>query len=85
MHRRNFLKGLSLASITAGVFPIESILSNTIKTLKIIKPERLNIGDTLGLIAPGSFITEDELKESINNIESLGFKTAYTENILARD
>ena len=85
MHRRNFLKGLSLASITAGVLPIESILSNTIEPLDIIKPKRLNIGDTIGLIAPGSFITEDELKESVNNIESLGFKTAYTENILARD
>ncbi len=85
MHRRNFLKSLSLASITVGVFPIESIFSKTSEQLNIIKPKRLNIGDTLGLIAPGSFITEDELKESINNIESLGFKTAYTENILARD
>lgn len=52
--------------------------------IPLIKPPRLKAGDTIGLITPGSFITEDELKESVKNLEDLGFKVVYTDNVTAR-
>lgn len=49
-----------------------------------IKPTKLENGDTVGLIAPGSYITEKQLKESIKNFEDLGYKVKYSKNILKK-
>jgi len=50
----------------------------------IIKPPRLIAGDTIGLIAPGWFISEEQLQESIDQITAFGFIPIYTERILGR-
>jgi len=50
----------------------------------IIKPPRLNPGDTIGLIAPGWLITEEQLQESIDQISQLGFTPIYTERIIGK-
>lgn len=47
-----------------------------------IKPEKLEIGDTIGLIAPGSYISQKQLDESIKNLEALGYKVKYNDAIL---
>ena len=88
MNRRTFIKA-------AATVPILSSFSNNIvigknisfeeKPHSIIKPPKLKEGDTIGLIAPGSFIREDELNESVKNLEALGFKVYYSDNILIRD
>lgn len=52
---------------------------------EIIKPPRLKPGDTLGLVAPGSYITGQELNDSIKNLSGLGFKVVYTNNILSKN
>ncbi|MCL5030459.1 MAG: LD-carboxypeptidase [Bacteroidetes bacterium] len=89
MQRRNFLKTISTAAALSVLNPFSSFAQNSLIGLeedkRIIKPPRLKSGDTIGLIAPGSFIDEGELKESIQNLELLGFKIVYTKNILARD
>ncbi|MDP4192297.1 MAG: LD-carboxypeptidase [Bacteroidota bacterium] len=92
MQRRNFIRTISVASAL-------SVLSNKIPAMTnghnssgdatqqeaaVIKPKRLKKGDRVGLVAPGSFITESELKESITNLENLGLKAVYSENILSR-
>ncbi len=51
---------------------------------KRIKPPRLQKGDTIGLIAPGSPVTEEKLNKAITNLENLGFHVHYTKNILAK-
>lgn len=51
---------------------------------KRIKPDRLKKGDTIGLIAPGSPVTEEKLSKAITNIENLGFHVHHTKNILAQ-
>jgi muramoyltetrapeptide carboxypeptidase len=84
MHRRNFLKNLSLSSFIIPTVSLNNF-SKIFGSEELIKPKRLKHGDTLGLIAPGSYITEDELKESITNLESLGFKVVYTKRILLRN
>ncbi|MEO8399523.1 MAG: LD-carboxypeptidase [Ignavibacteriaceae bacterium] len=84
MQRRNFIKNISAASAISFV-PFKNFgFTKDENNLQTLKPNRFKKGDTIGLIAPASFITEDELKESIKNLESLEFKVAYTKNILAK-
>ncbi len=89
MDRRKFLRSAATAAALSAV-PLKGLIGSELKKStensgKIIKPRRLKQGDTIGLIAPGSFIREDELKESVDNLQNLGFKVVYTGNILARD
>lgn len=52
----------------------------------MIIPERLKIGDTIGVIAPSSPIVGDnivELREAKEKIENLGFKVKYSKNIFS--
>ena len=58
--------------------------SNIFMPKKRIKARGLKKGDTIGLIAPGSSVTEEKFNKAVTNLESLGFKVHYTENILAK-
>ena len=53
---------------------------------KMIIPEKLKIGDTIGVIAPSSPIVGDNIEE-LNTakeiIEKLGFKVKYSKNIFS--
>lgn len=80
MQRRSFIK---LVSTVAALTAIPKIYSN-VSTQYIIKSARLKPGDTLGLIAPGSYISEDELKDSKENLEKLGYKVFYDDRILSK-
>ncbi|MBI9070907.1 MAG: LD-carboxypeptidase [Melioribacteraceae bacterium] len=78
MKRKTFLKTagsvLALSTIPTNIF------SETLPNK--IKPKRLKKGDTIGLVSPGSFITEDSLEEAIESLELLGYKVKYTNRIL---
>lgn len=80
MQRRSFIK---LVSTVAALTAIPKIYPN-VSTQYIIKSARLKPGDTLGLIAPGSYISEDELKDSKENLEKLGYKVFYDDRILSK-
>lgn len=80
MQRRDFIKSISTAAVLTHVPKVYSLTQLKEK----IKPPRLKIGDTIGLIAPGSYISQEELKESISNLEKLGFKVIYRERILSK-
>jgi len=47
-----------------------------------LKPGILKKGDTIGLVAPGSYISQNQLDESIKNFEELGYKVKYNNSIL---
>ena len=50
----------------------------------MIKPKKLNIGDTIGIVAPSSPIVGDnieELKQAINIVQKDGFKVKLSKNI----
>jgi muramoyltetrapeptide carboxypeptidase len=82
MKRKNFIKTLSIAS-ASSLIPSERIFSySQIHTHNKIKPERLSKGDTIALVTPGSYISPEELEDSINNLQLLGFKTVYNKSIL---
>lgn len=84
MKRRNFIKGAAAVTAVSTVLPNKLLAGNLFDERKIIKPPRLKVGDTIGLVSPASFIKEDELTESIKNLESLGFKTVYNKEVLSR-
>jgi muramoyltetrapeptide carboxypeptidase len=86
MNRKNFLKTISTAAVGAGLLSSSTITyAKTVSKKSVIKPKRLKPGDTIGLVAPGSYISESELKDSIKNLEDLGFKVVYTEKILLQN
>lgn len=83
MNRKNFLKTVSLASLGATVINSTAFSKNIPSSSSvIIKPARLKAGDKIAIISPGSYITEKELKDSIDNLQKLGFETTYSEKVL---
>ena len=52
----------------------------------MIKPDKLNIGDTIGVVAPSNPIigeNVEELNKAKQIIESMGFKVKYSKNIFS--
>ena len=85
MNRRIFSKSLAKSIVVSGfAFSTGPFLQYHKMIKKRIKPARLKKGDTIGLIAPGSSVTEVKLGKAITNLENLGFKVHYTKNILAK-
>ena len=85
MNRRIFSKYLGKSVIFSGfAFSASPFLSTRKMIKKRIKPTRLKKGDTIGLIAPGSAVTDEKLQKAVSNLERLGFKVHHTKNILAK-
>lgn len=85
MKRRNFIKTISAATVAASVLPVNANDGRILSTKKQTKPSRLKKGDTIALVTPGSYITEQEKEESINNIRSLGFNVVYTDRLMRKN
>ncbi len=83
MKRRDFIFTASLTAAAAAFSPLK-VLAKEKEDLQIIKPKRIKPGDRVGIVAPGSYISEKELIETVTNLKKLGFKPYYTENILKR-
>jgi muramoyltetrapeptide carboxypeptidase len=80
--RRNFIRNIGLASLSLPILTFGNEIENTKFDDKIlIKPKALKVGDTIGLITPGSFIDDKGLAKAISNIETLGFKVKLSKNI----
>lgn len=85
MKRRNFIKTISAASVAATAFPESFSEKHSPGSRSAIKPPRLKDGDTIALVTPGSYITEQEKEESINNIRSLGFNVVYSDRLMQKN
>ncbi|KAA3624481.1 MAG: LD-carboxypeptidase, partial [Bacteroidetes bacterium] len=86
MQRRQFGKKIA-AALIAGSFlnPGQVFASNTRnKYKKGLKPKKLQKGDTIGMITPGSYISDEALEKAVTNVESLGFKVKLSQNIRAK-
>jgi muramoyltetrapeptide carboxypeptidase len=96
MNRKKFIKNIS-SSVVVGSVPFLNFGKSSSQTggltgrrfsgesLQSIKPPRLRKGDTLGLVTPGSYISEKELEDSVKSLEDLGFIVTYSEKILDRN
>lgn len=54
------------------------------REIKTIKAKRLQTGDTVGLITPGSYISDEALEKAVQNVEGLGLKVKLSKNIRAK-
>ncbi|GAB6282977.1 MAG: LD-carboxypeptidase [Ignavibacterium sp.] len=84
MRRKKFIQSISTLTLFS-LFSKNSFGNQKINSsIPIIKPKHLKAGDKIGLISPGGFITENELKESISNIENLGYEVVPGKNVLEK-
>ena len=63
----------------------ESVVNQELSNKKIIKPKRLKVGDTLGVIAPSSALPEKTVTRAIENLTNLGFKIKLGKNVRAQN
>jgi muramoyltetrapeptide carboxypeptidase len=77
MERRNFLQSLASVPLVASV--------SLAKTTPIIKPERLKMGDTIGLLYPaGAAFSKEEVRITAESLQALGFKVKYGKRMWER-
>ena len=83
MKRRAILRGATLLPFMANSSneTTELIVNQELSNKKIIKPKRLKAGDTLGVIAPASALSEKVILRAIENLTSLGFKVKLGKNV----
>lgn len=77
MDRRSFARSLALS------FPLLAAAPSFSRRKRIL-PRRLQAGDTVGLITPGSFISDESLEKAVNNALKLGFKVKMGKHIRAQ-
>lgn len=85
MKRRNFIKTISTAAIAGSIFPVTAKDDRILPNKKLKKPARLKKGNTIALVTPGSYITDQEKQESIINLQSLGFNVVYTDRLMQKN
>ncbi|MEO1431883.1 MAG: LD-carboxypeptidase [Cyanobacteria bacterium J06633_8] len=82
INRRKFITTLGLATISTQI-PLFAVQAN-ISPNAIIKPPRLKIGDTVGLISPAGIIDSADVEEARKIFTSLGLKVKTGRHILDR-
>ncbi|NWG28235.1 MAG: LD-carboxypeptidase [Ignavibacteriaceae bacterium] len=85
MKRRNFIKTISTATVAAAATKPVLAGNHNYQRRRLIKPPKLREGDTIALVTPGSYITQQEQEESISNLRSLGFNVTYTNRLMQKN
>lgn len=83
MDRRSFVKRSAVVS-AATMLTMNAAGAHNTAEADIIKPKALRKGDTIGLITPGSAVSRQAFEKAVNNLESMGFKVRFTENMSVR-
>ncbi len=84
-NRRTFSKQLALGLGMGMIAPaFKHPYGRRLGRRRTIKPHRLKKGDTIGLITPGSYISDENLQKAVTNLESLGFGVKMAKNIRAK-
>lgn len=80
-NRRNFLTAFGLATIATQLPPSTQANSSLQANLK---PPRLKIGDTVGLISPAGYIERKDIEDMKAVLAELGLKAKLGSNLLKR-
>lgn len=87
--RRTFLKK-SAALAALGLAPGSILKASGLTAFDAgpelperILPPRLKNGDLIGLVTPGSSITEEQLGDCILKLEEMGFRTTHLDSVLS--
>lgn len=82
--RRSFLrKSGALAAMTLASASGLKAVDLPGKQVEPILPGRLKKGDLIGLVTPGSSVSEEELNNCILKLEEMGFRTTYNDSVLS--
>jgi muramoyltetrapeptide carboxypeptidase len=77
MQRRNFLQSLASVPLITS--------ASIAKTNPIIKPARLQLGDTIGLVCPAApAFSKEGVKITAESLQALGFKVKYGKRMWER-
>jgi muramoyltetrapeptide carboxypeptidase len=82
--RRQFLGALNAAALSGCTSLNLSTVQKHPTVPTLVKPQRLRLGQTIGLFAPGGYVTPAQLDRSQENLKKLGFKVKLAPNIFAR-
>lgn len=82
INRRKFIAACGLTAIFSYLPAIA--IPSKISPQTIIKPPRLQIGDTVGLVAPAGIIEPKDIEEAKRTLEVLGLKVKLGRHILER-
>jgi muramoyltetrapeptide carboxypeptidase len=82
--RRSFIKksGAFAALAVSSSFGVKAGAASRIVPPRIL-PKRLKEGDLIGLVTPGSSVTEEQLASCISKVEDLGFRTTHNKTVLS--
>ena len=86
INRRSFIrKSGALAAVSLGTFTglKAGVLPDVADGKPRIIPERLKKGNLIGLVTPGSPVTEEQLEETVIKLGGLGFRTTYNDSVLS--
>jgi len=83
--RRTFLRrtGALAAMTLASASGLKAVNLPHQQPLRIL-PQRLKKGDLIGLVTPGSSVTEEQLLGCIKNLEGFGFRTTCNDSVLSQ-
>jgi muramoyltetrapeptide carboxypeptidase len=82
INRRKFIKYCGLATI-ASQLPLLSVEAKPSPQV-ILKPPRLQVGDTVGLISPAGIIDAEDIEDAKKALAALGLKTQLGTHVLDR-
>ncbi len=88
--RRTFLKSIAVLGALSAMPGIKAFSQTTIENpIKVkhrpkkILPKRLEPGNVIGLVTPGSPITKEQLDGAVKQLEDMGYKTYYKPSVLS--
>jgi len=89
MNRRNFLKASAFTFLLTGLSSytqpfLFSQSKSKSKDKRIIKPKRLKDGDRIGIVAPASFIPEEDFEKIKSNFESINLVAIPSKNLFKK-
>jgi len=81
--RRSFIKkSAALTALAIGPMGLKASPLSRAVPGKIL-PKGLKEGDLIGLVTPGSPVTEEQLAACISKLEDLGFRTTFNDSVLS--
>lgn len=81
--RRQFITACGLATFATQIPPL-TVQGRQLSPNTIIKPPRLQVGDTIGLIAPAGIVDSEDITNAKRSITELGLKVKDGLHILDR-
>jgi muramoyltetrapeptide carboxypeptidase len=86
MKRREFITTVGLSAFAPQIQPLATAakISPQISPNTILKPNRLQVGDTIGLVSPAGVVEKKDIEEAEKSLMTLGLKVKIGAHLLDR-